>query len=199
MRVSETVTSSLILLGLLVLARWAWTLFGGDPPTGPLGYFAWAAYLVGGIIVFSILGSSAAGVWFLVHRALHSEELAREARMVWTPAHNFYVDAAGGDEPRELSSIRLVPSIAVVVVEFRATREQERIHNLRPVSEARLGAMRAIVNDAVEHIKSDAAPETWVDALPEALAGLREHDLVLRGPSAGGYTYDPQEVPGKVG
>ena len=42
------------------------------------------------------------------------------------------------------------------------------------------------------------APGTWVDALPEALARLREHDLVLRGPSGGFYRYDPHEVPGKV-
>ncbi len=173
-----------------MFARWAWTLFGGDPPTGPLGYFTWAAYLVGGLIVVSIIGSGAAGVWFLVHRVLHSEEITREARKVKTDAHHFYVDAAGGKGPYELSTIRLVPSFALVDVEFRAVRE--------PVSEARLSAMRAIVNDAVARIRRDAAPETWVDALPGALTDLREHGLVLRGPSGGFHWYDPQGVPGKV-
>ena len=191
MQIRETGISFLILLGLLVLARWAWTVSGGDPPAGPLGYFTWAAYLVGGVIVFSILGSAAAGLWFLVHRALHSDEIAREARMAKTEAYFFYVDAAGGKGPYQLSKIRLVPAFALVDVEFRALSE--------PVSEARLSTMREIVNDAVERIKRDAAPGTWVDALPGALAPLREHDLVLRGPSGGFHWYDPQEVPGKVG
>jgi len=195
----ETVIAMLLLLGVSVLALWVWAQLVGRPPTGLLEYFTLAAYSVGGVIVFSILAIAAGQIWLLVRRALHPEELAREARKVWTRADIFHVDGAGANEARQLSIIRLVPSMALVIVEFDSPRKQERIHNLRPVSEARLSAMRAIVNDAVERIKRDAAPETWVDALPEALARLREHDLMLCGPSSGGYRYDPQEVPGMVG
>ena len=59
----ELAISSLLLLGVLVLARWGWTLLGGDPPAGPLGYFTWAAYFVGALIAFSLLSSGAAGIW----------------------------------------------------------------------------------------------------------------------------------------
>ena len=189
---TELAISSLLLLGLFVLAQWVWTLLGGDPPSGPLGYFTWAAYFAGAVIAFSILGSSAAGIWFLVDRVLHAEEHARDARKVKTRAIFFYVDAAGGKGPYALSDLRLVPSFALIDVEFRVLREDEP-----PVSEERLSAMREIVNDAVEHIKRDAAPETWVDALPEALARLGAHGLVLRGPRGGFHRYDPEEVPGK--
>lgn len=190
MRLRETAISGLILVGLLVLARWVYTLDGGDPPTGPFGYFSWAAYLVGGVIAFSILGSAAAGIWTLAHRALHRGEAARAARRVKTDAHFFYVDAGGGMGPYQVGKIRLVPALGLVDVEFRALSE--------PVSEARLNAMREVVNEAVERIKRDAQPGAWVEALPEALAGLREHEFVLRGPSGGFHWYDPPEVDGKA-
>jgi hypothetical protein len=123
-----------------------------------------------------------------VHRGLYAGEIAREARKVSTPAHFFYVDGTGSKGPWQLGKITLVPAFAMVDVEFRALSE--------PLPEERMSAMRAIVNDAVQRIRRDAAPETWVEALPQALAPLREHDLALRGPSGGFYWYDPPEEPG---
>lgn len=182
----ELVTSLLTMLCLLVLARWLWALFGGQQPTGPLGVFTWAAYLVGGIIALSILGSASAGIWFVIHRVLHAKERAQDVRKLFVAAHCFFVDAAGGSGPYQLGMVRLVPSLALAEVEFRAVRE--------PVGEERLSAMRTIVNDAVARIRRDAPPGTWVDALPAALASLQEHGLTLRGPSPGGYWRALQEM-----
>ena len=181
----EFLISFVFLVGMLVLAQWIW----GGPPTGPLGRFTWAAYGVGGILAFSIAGSSLAGLWHLVEWVSKRGERAREARMLSAEAHFFYVDAAGGHGPYKLGTIVLVPALAVIQVEFRV---------LPRVSEASLDAMRSIVNEAAERLKRDAAPETWVNALPAALAGLRQHDFELDGPKGGFYQYDPPEAPGKA-
>ena len=117
--------------------------------------------------------------------------------MVKTRAIFFYVNAAGGKGPNQLSRVQLVPKFALVNVEFRVPLEDETPADDTPVSEERLSAMREIVNDAVERIKRDAAPKTWVKVLPKALARLRAHSFVLDVSDDGYYWYDPEEVPRK--
>ena len=174
MQIRETAISTVLLLGLLVFARWMW----GGPAAGPFGYFAWAAYFAGAVLAFSVVVSSAVGISSLLQRW-------RKARLAQAAAHFFEIDAAGGKGPYRLSTLIVVPELAVIDVEFRPVPGY-----LLP--ETRMSALRAIVNEGVGRVRSEGAPGTWVDALPGALAALGDHQLELRGPTAGLYRYDPK-------
>ena len=187
MRVRETLIANLLLLGLLVLARWLWTQIGGPPPDGMFGYFNWAAYLVASILAFSVVGSALAGLWFLLERWWRADAREREASMLRADACFFYIDGTGGKGPWQLAKIIVVPALAQINVEFRKLQE--------PVPQDRQGAMRAIVGEATERLKLEMAPQQWVGALPQALASLSEHALELRGPSEGYHWYDPPQYP----
>lgn len=186
MPLRSALLSAAMLLGLLVLARWVWTLLGGEAPAAPLGYFSWAAYALAGLLALSLLASGAVGIHHLLTRASRAAAREGAAAQRSTAATYFYVDAAGGAGPYALATIRLVPALALADVTFRE-------HDAgAPGEDGR--AMRTLVNDALARMRRESAPDAWPQALPAALAGLAAHACVLRGPAAGVHWYDATDT-----
>jgi len=135
--------------------------------------WTWVAYLWGGILAFAIVGSALAGIFAGIGHLMSGDKRAREAREVRYDAHWFYLDSPGPKGPWNHATMRLVPGLSIVDVDYR------------------LEALRAPVDAAVAELRRAVPPGAWVEQLPGLLSSVIAQGYVLRGPSGGFHYHDP--------
>ena len=134
--------------------------------------WTWIAYLWGGIVAFTIIGCAIAGIFALIGYLTGGKERERQARLVRYDGYHLHI-VDPRRRPPGVGRLVIVPGLGLIQVD--------------PLP----AAIRQTVNEAVERLRRDVAPDAWIEKLPEALSPLRERGYEVRKPTDVWHWHDP--------
>jgi len=151
------VTAGIAIAQRLVQGEWSWT---------------WMAYFWGGILAFSLIGSSLAGLFALIGYLTGGKERERERRLVQYEGSLVHL-VKPGKNPPGVGRLVMVPELNLIQVDPLPAEIQQLVAN------------------AVERLKRDVAPGAWAQQLPDLLLPVREQGFDFYQPVKVWHWHDP--------